>query len=84
MRRAAFVNTLQSAHSETGLMIEGAAALRININTDGPPTATRKRCDSHGRSDSGKRSDTEVSDAVDGKPMPLESIGSFEQITDLR
>ena len=68
MRRAAFVNTLQSAHSETGLMIEGAAALRININTDGPPTATRKRCDSHGRSDSGKRSDTEVSDAVAANP----------------
>ena len=84
MRRAAFVNTLQGTHSETSLMIAGAAALRININTDGPPTATRKRCDSHGRSDSGKRSDTEVSDAVDGKPMPLESIGSFEQITDLR
>ena len=43
VRRAAFVNALQSAQSKTGLITARAAALRININTDGPLTATRKR-----------------------------------------
>ena len=39
-RRAAFFNTLTS---KTGLMVARAAALRININTDGRPLPTKKR-----------------------------------------
>ena len=39
-RRAAFFNTLKS---KTGLMVARAAALRVNINTDGRPLPTKKR-----------------------------------------
>ena len=39
-RRAAFFNTLKS---KTRLMVARAAALRININTDGRPLPTQKR-----------------------------------------